>query len=49
MPPCQILAQFNLGCYEQLHSSFLTRRPEQLSIPEFVELTNRVAEDKSEG
>ena len=27
-----------------LHSSFLTRRPEQLSIPEFVDLTNKVAE-----
>ena len=26
-----------------LHSSLLTRRPEQLSIPEFVELTNKVA------
>ena len=29
-----------------LHSSFLTRRPEQLSIPEFVELTNWVAEEQ---
>ena len=27
-----------------LHSSLLTRRPEQLSIPEFVELTNLVAD-----
>ena len=27
-----------------LDASFLTRRPEQLSIPEFVDLTNRVAE-----
>ena len=27
-----------------LHSSLLTRRPEQLSIPQFVELTNMVAE-----
>ena len=27
-----------------LHSTLLTRRPEQLSIPEFVDLTNKVAE-----
>ena len=27
-----------------LHASFLTRRPEQLSIAEFVELTNWVAQ-----
>ena len=26
-----------------LHASLLTRRPEQLSIPEFIELTNKVA------
>ena len=30
-----------------LHASLLTRRPEQLSIPEFVELTNLVAADLS--
>ena len=29
--------------YFALHSSLLTKRPEQLSIPEFVELTNLVA------
>ena len=27
-----------------LHASLLTRRPEQLSIPEFIDLTNKVAE-----
>ena len=27
-----------------LHASLLTRRPEQLSIPEFVDLTNKVSE-----
>ena len=30
-----------------LHASLLTRRPEQLSIPEFVELTNLVAAELS--
>ena len=31
------------------HASLLTRRPEQLSIPEFIELTNLVEEEvKSE-
>ena len=28
-----------------LHSSLLTRRPEQLSIPEFIELTNKVQKE----
>ena len=28
----------------ETHASLLTRRPEQLSIPEFVDLTNKVAE-----
>ena len=32
-----------------LHSSLLTRRPEQLSIPEFVELTNKVAAEIHDG
>ena len=27
----------------EMHASFLTRRPEQLSIPEFIDLTNKVA------
>ena len=27
----------------EIHASLLTRRPEQLSIPEFVDLTNKVA------
>ena len=32
-----------------LHSSLLTRRPEQLSIAEFVELTNKVAAEIHDG
>ena len=27
----------------EMHAALLTRRPEQLSIPEFIDLTNKVA------
>ena len=30
-------------------NDIMTRRPEQLSIPQFVELTNRIAEEMAKG
>jgi 16S rRNA (adenine1518-N6/adenine1519-N6)-dimethyltransferase len=30
-------------------NDIMTRRPEQLSIPQFVELTNRIAEEMARG
>ena len=38
----QILSDSQLSTLNSQLSTFLTRRPEQLSIPEFVELTNKV-------
>ena len=41
----QLLPQPSAGFYEQ---EVMTRRPEQLSIPQFVELTNMVAAEMKE-
>ena len=40
----QILSDSQLSILNSKFSILLTRRPEQLSIPEFVDLTNKVAE-----
>ena len=41
----QILSDSQLSTLNSQLSTFLTRRPEQLSIPEFVELTNKVEKE----
>ena len=40
----QILSDSQLSILNSQFPILLTRRPEQLSIPEFVDLTNKVAE-----